>query len=112
MSFSSFKMSLKEIAIRTKTKEDTIKNKIIIGEDKEEVKRITQKKNEIFEMHDKIKNNKNMKPDEKVKITLENMCFMGDIMKKEIEKEKKKTLKNLFLLKKQLKKKVKELIFA
>ena len=89
MSFSSFKMSLKEIAIRTKTKEDTIKNKIITGEDKEEVKRITQKKKEIFEMHDKIKNNKNMKPDEKVKITLENMCFMGDIMKKEIEKEKK-----------------------
>ena len=47
------------------------------------------------------------KKPEKVEEVLEDMCVLGSIMKEEIIEEKKIIQKNLYLLKKPLKKKIK-----
>ena len=96
LSFDSFKFSLKEIAIKKQIDEEKI-IKIILGiSEEEELKELEEKKKEIIKRQENLKQNVNIKPEEKVKEIVKDMCVLGDIMKKEIIKEKKITLKNLY----------------
>ena len=89
LSFDSFKFSLKEIAIKKQIDEEKI-IKIILGiSEEEELKELEEKKKEIIKRQENLKQNVNIKPEEKVKEIVKDMCVLGDIMKKEIIKEKK-----------------------
>ena len=89
LSFDSFKYALKEIAIKKKTNYEKLV-KIILGfSEEDELKELEEKKKEIIKRQENLKKDKNKKSEEKVKEVVEDMCVLGEIMKKEIINEKK-----------------------
>ena len=87
MSFSSFKKSFSEIAMKNKITYDNLMNKIM--KSYIFIKEIFQKKKEVLKRQEKLLKNEGFLQKDKIKIILEDMCFIGRVMKKEIEKEKK-----------------------
>ena len=89
LSFDSFKYALKEIAIKKKTNYEKLV-KIILGfSEEDELKELEEKKKEIIKRQENLKKDKNKKSEEKVKEVVQDMCVLGEIMKKEIINEKK-----------------------
>ena len=87
-SLYSFKYALEEIKLTKNINYDDILDKILNKSKEEELKQIEKKKKEILLRQENLKINKNKKQTEKVKEILEDMCFMGSTMKKEIINEK------------------------
>ena len=89
---NSLTFALKDIAKRKNVQYENIVNDIITKMNEDEIKKINKKKEIIIEknIEKNLKTNEQKKPLEKVKELLEDMCFMGSAMKKEIIEEKKK----------------------
>ena len=90
LSFDSFKFAIKEIAMMKQIDYDNIVQMLFKKGEEEDLKKIEEKKIEILNRQENLRKNKNIKNEEKVKLILEDMCVIGNIMKNEIINEKKK----------------------
>ena len=102
LSFDSFMLALKQIAIQEVTGIEGIVNKIADIE-KEELKEFEKKKKEIINRQKNREKNINMIPEEKVKEVIKDMNELGKIMKKEIINLKKNHPEKLIEIKEALK---------
>ena len=88
-SINSLGFALQDIALRRNIKYKDLLSGIIDKMNEKENQKINQKKEEILIRQLNI-NYSDMKPKEKMKNLLEDMCFIGSTLKNEIIKEKKK----------------------
>lgn len=90
LSFNYFINALRDISLNNKITYEKLIEKIFKKVEKEELKKIEEKKKEIVKRQENnMKINKNKKQEEKIKEILEDMNSMGNFMKNEIIKEKK-----------------------
>ena len=89
LSFDSFKFALKEIAILKEVNFEQIIDEVFGLSEKKELEKIEKKKKEVIKRQENLKKDANIKSEEKIKNIVEDMCIMGNIMKKEIINEKK-----------------------
>jgi len=111
LSFDSFMLALKQIAIQEVTGIEGIVNKIADIE-KEELKEFEKKKKEIINRQKNREKNINMIPEEKVKEVIKDMNELGKIMKKEIINLKKNHPEKLIGIEEALKDKNKDVNFC
>ena len=111
LSFDSFMLALKQIAIQEVTGIEGIVNKIADIE-KEELKEFEKKKKEIINRQKNREKNVNMIPEEKVKEVIKDMNELGKIMKKEIINLKKNHPEKLIGIEEALKDKNKDVNFC
>ena len=95
LSINSLGFALQEVALRRNIKYKDLLSGIIDKMNEKENQKINQKKEEILIRQLNI-NYSDMKPKEKMKNLLEDMCFIGSTLKNEIIKEKKTILINLY----------------
>ena len=111
LSFDSFRLALKQIAIQEVTGIEDIVNKIADIE-KEELKEMKEMKKEIINRQKNREKNVNMIPEEKVKEIIKDMNELGKIMKKEIINLKKNHPEKIIEIKEALKDKNKGINFC
>ena len=102
LSFDSFRLALKQIAIHSGTGIEGIVSKIANIE-KEVLKELEGMKKEIINRQKNREKNVNMIPEEKVKEIIKDMNELGKIMKKEIINLKKNHPEKLIEIKEALK---------
>ena len=108
LSFDSFQYALKEIAIRKRTSYEKLVKIILNISEEDELKELKEKKKEIIKRQENLKRDENKKAEEKVKEIVQDMCVLGDIMKKEIINEKKNHPEKFISIEEALKNKKKD----
>ena len=76
--------------------------------EEDELKQLEKKKKEIIKRQENLKRDENKKTEEKVKEIVQDMCVLGDIMKKEIINEKKNHPEKFISIEEALKNKEKD----